>query len=244
MFANIRIVLVNTSHPGNIGACARAMKTMNLSSLYLVQPRIFPCAEATARASGADGVLADAQVFETLDAALSGCGLVIGASARQRTIAWPELTPRECARQAIEQCARAPVALVFGREHSGLTNSELERCNALVRIPSNPDFSSLNIAAAVQILAYEIMLTSLESAPREISDTKDEPATAAELELLYAHMQQALTDIGFLDPANPRQLMRRLRRLFNRPQLDKIEVNILRGILAAAQTQNKFSHEE
>ncbi|MBI3344386.1 MAG: tRNA (cytosine(32)/uridine(32)-2'-O)-methyltransferase TrmJ [Gammaproteobacteria bacterium] len=242
--SNIRIVLVNTSHPGNIGACARAMKTMNLSGLNLVQPKVFPSAEATARASGADDVLAGAQVFETLDAALAGCVLVIGASARQRTIAWPELTPRECARQVIAQCARAPVALVFGREHSGLTNSELERCNALVRIPSNPDFSSLNIAAAVQILAYEIMLTSLEPTPHAISDTEEEPATAAELELLYAHMQQALTDIGFLDPANPRQLMRRLRRLFNRPQLDKIEVNILRGILAAAQTQNKLRHEE
>ncbi|MCL5801027.1 MAG: RNA methyltransferase, partial [Gammaproteobacteria bacterium] len=161
--SNIRIVLVNTSHPGNIGACARAMKTMNLSSLNLVQPKVFPSAEATARASGAADVLAGAQVFETLDAALAGCVLVIGASSRQRTIVWPELTPRECARQVIVQCDRAPVALVFGREHSGLTNSELERCNALVRIPSNPDFSSLNIAAAVQILAYEIMLDNLES---------------------------------------------------------------------------------
>ncbi len=240
----IRIILVNTSHPGNIGACARAMKTMNLSSLYLVQPKVFPSAEATARASGASDILEGAQIFETLDAALAGCGLVVGASARQRTIAWPELTPRECAQQAIAQCSRTPVALVFGREHSGLTNDELERCNALVRIPSNPDFSSLNIAAAVQILAYEIMLESLESAPHGVPDEDEEPATAAEMELLYTHMQQALTDIGFLDPANPRQLMRRLRRLFNRPQLDKIEVNILRGILAAAQAQNKRSHEE
>jgi len=273
--SNIHIVLVNTSHPGNIGACARAMKTMNLSSLNLVQPKVFPSAEATARASGADDVLAGAQVFETLDAALAGCVLVIGASARQRTIAWPELTPRECARQVIAQCARAPVALVFGREHSGLTNSELERCNALVRIPSNPDFSSLNIAAAVQILAFEIMLENLEStsvapgilptatlvepfaialpctsvAPgilppatlvhpctsQEVPDDNAGPATAAEMEQLYTHLQQALTDIDFLDPANPRQLMRRLRRLFNRARLDKIEINILRGILTAAQ---------
>ncbi len=234
---HVRIVLVNTSHPGNIGACARAMKTMNLSSLYLVQPKVFPSAEATARASGADGILAGARVFETLEAALAGCGLVIGASARQRTIAWPELTPRECARQTIALCARAPVALLFGREHSGLTNSELERCNALVRIPSNPDFSSLNIAAAVQILAYEIMLENLESAPRPLSETGAEPASAAELERLYEHMQQALMGIGFLDPANPRQLLRRLRRLFNRARLDKIEVNILRGILTAVQTR-------
>ncbi|HWQ95415.1 MAG TPA: tRNA (cytosine(32)/uridine(32)-2'-O)-methyltransferase TrmJ [Gammaproteobacteria bacterium] len=232
--SNIHIVLVNTSHPGNIGACARAMKTMSLSGLYLVHPKVFPSAEATARASGADDLLAGAQVFETLDAALAGCGLVIGASARQRTIAWPELTPHECARQVIEQCARAPVALVFGREHSGLTNSELERCNALVRIPSNPDFSSLNIAAAVQILAYEIMLENLESAP-EVPGDDAGPATAAEMEQLYTHLEQALTDIGFLDPANPRQLMRRLRRLFNRARLDKIEINILRGILTAAQ---------
>ena len=243
MLTNIRIVLVNTSHPGNIGACARAMKTMTLSSLYLVQPRTFPSDEATARASGATDVLAEAQVFETLDEALAGCGLVIGTSARQRTIAWPELTPRECAQQVIAQCVRTPVALVFGREHSGLTNSELERCNALVCIPSNPDFSSLNIAAAAQILAYEIRLASLETIPHEISETEDIPATAAEMDLLYTHMQQALTDIGFLDPANPRQLMRRLRRLFNRPQLDKIEVNILRGILAAAQAKNKLRRE-
>ncbi len=252
---NIRIVLIETSHPGNIGACARAMKTMNLSSLYLVQPKVFPSAEATARASGADGILAGARVFETLDAALAGCGLVIGASARQRTIAWPELTPRECAQQVIAQCARAPVALVFGREHSGLTNSELERCNALVRIPSNPDFSSLNIAAAVQILAYEIMLENLESTPvapgilppatlvhpctsQKVPDDNAGPATAAEMDQLYTHLQQALTDIGFLDPANPRQLMRRLRRLFNRARLDKIEINILRGILTAAQRKS------
>jgi tRNA (cytidine32/uridine32-2'-O)-methyltransferase len=256
--SNIRIVLVNTSHPGNIGACARAMKTMNLSSLNLVQPKVFPSAEATARASGADDVLAGAQVFGTLDAALAGCSLVIGASARQRTITWPELTPRECAQQVIAQCARAPVALVFGREHSGLTNSELERCNALVSIPSNPDFSSLNIAAAVQILAYEIMLENLKSTPvapgilppatlvhpctsQEVHDDDAESATAAEMEQLYTHLQQALTDIGFLDPSNPRQLMRRLRRLFNRARLDKIEINILRGILTAAQSQNKLS---
>lgn len=235
--SNIRIVLVNTSHAGNIGATARAMKTMGLSSLFLIQPRTFPSAEATARASGADDVLTTAQTFETLDAALAGCGLVIGASARQRTIAWPELTPRECAQQVIAECTRTPVALVFGREHSGLTNSELERCSHLVRIPSNPDFSSLNIAAAVQILAYEIMLAKLESTPEEIPDDDVEPATGAEMEQLYAHMEQALTDIGFLDPANPRQLVRRLRRLFNRARLDKIEINILRGILAAAQKQ-------
>ncbi|MEO7557824.1 MAG: tRNA (cytosine(32)/uridine(32)-2'-O)-methyltransferase TrmJ [Gammaproteobacteria bacterium] len=237
--SHVRVVLIETSHPGNIGAVARAMKNMGLHHLYLVNPRMFPHADATARASGADDVLGAAQVCASLDEALRGCSLVFGASARLRTIAWPQLNPRDCAKLIIAESARAPLALLIGREHAGLTNEELERCNYLVNIPSNPDFSSLNIAAAVQVLVYEVYLAHLEHTPVQPKLSESAPATADELELLYAHMQQALTDIEFLDPANPRQLMRRLRRLFNRVHLDKIETNILRGILAAAQRRAK-----
>src|SRR3990172_2048734 len=232
--AGVGGVLVQPSHPGNIGAVARAMKNMCLQSLYLVDPKVFPSSEATARASGADDILAQARVCETLEDALLGCSMIFGASARLRTIPWPQLSPRECAALVVEESAKAPVALVIGREHSGLTNEELERCNYLVHIPSNPEFSSLNIGAAVQVLAYEILLASLTQQPAPVT-SPSELATADELEVLYTHMQQALTDIEFLDPANPRQLMRRLRRLFNRAHLDKIELNILRGILTAAQ---------
>lgn len=231
---HIRIVLIKTSHPGNIGAVARAMKTMCLHELYLVDPRFFPHADATTRASGADDVLASARLCATLDEALQGCTLVFGASARLRTIAWPQLSPRECASLAV---ARAPasVALVIGHERIGLTNDELERCNYLVNIPSNPAFSSLNMAAAVQVLAYELLLADLTSASTPAPQETPEMATADELELLFVHLQQTLTEIEFLDPANPRQLMRRLRRLCNRVQLEKMEVNMLRGILVAAQ---------
>ncbi|MEO5703246.1 MAG: tRNA (cytosine(32)/uridine(32)-2'-O)-methyltransferase TrmJ [Gammaproteobacteria bacterium] len=233
--SRIRIVLVETSHPGNIGAVARAMKNMGLHHLYLVNPRVYPSAEATARASGADDVLAATQICASVDEALTGCSTVFGASARLRTISWPQLNPRECARLAVAESDKAPLALLIGREHSGLTNVELERCNYLVHIPSNPEFSSLNIAAAVQVLAYEIFLAHLDQAPVGQARKLEELATAEELELLYTHLHQALIDIEFLDPANPRQLMRRLRRLFNRAHLEKMEVNILRGILAAAQ---------
>ena len=234
-FPHIRIVLVGTTHPGNIGAAARAMKNMYLSRLYLVDPQRFPDAEATSRASGADDVLAGASVCSSLEQALSGCSLVIGASARLRTIAWPQAGAREGARLAVDEARRGgEVALVFGREHSGLTNEELERCNYLMHIPANPEYSSLNLAAAVQVAAYEVMMAdaSDDQAPTE---EEEPPATADELHHFYGHLERALVDIGFLDPANPRLLMRRLRRLFNRVRLEKTEVNILRGILTEAQ---------
>lgn len=236
---NIRVVLVGTTHPGNIGAAARAIKTMGLHALHLVAPAVYPHADATARASGADDVLAGARVVETLEDALVGCGLVVGASARSRTIAWPTVEPRECALIARDTAAAgSSVALVFGRERTGLTNHELERCHYLVHIPSNPDYSSLNLAAAVQILAYELRMAgrSGEAAVGAADFVSEHPpATADELEGLYAHLEQTLVEIGFLDPGNPRQLMRRMRRLFNRARLDRMELNILRGALAAAQ---------
>ena len=161
MLSNIRIVLVHTSHPGNIGATARAMKNMRLEQLVLVQPAQFPSAEATARASGADDLLARARCCATLDEAVADCALVIGASARLRSVRWQEFDPRACAQEVLQASAHAPVALVFGREQSGLTNEELERCHALVHIPSNPEYASLNLAQAVQVLAYEVHMTHL-----------------------------------------------------------------------------------
>jgi len=241
--SHLRVVLVETTHPGNIGAAARAMKNMGLSRLYLVNPARFPHADATARASGADDLLAKAVSCASLDEALTGCGLVFGASARLRTISWPQVDPRQCAGMAAAANGNTEVALVFGREHAGLTNVELEQCHYLVHIPANPAFSSLNLAAAVQILAYEMRLSlDTEAAPPVKLDRPDTTlATADELAGLYRHLEQTMIDIGFLDPARPRQLMRRLRRLFNRAHLDRMELNILRGILKAAQARAKDS---
>ncbi|MDH5181259.1 MAG: RNA methyltransferase [Gammaproteobacteria bacterium] len=243
-FANIRIVLVETSHPGNIGSACRAMKNMCLHELYLVAPKNFPDPEGKSKAMAASArdVLADIKIVETLDEALADCIFVVGASARLRSIPWPVIDPRQCVEQLAAMAEAGKVALIFGREDRGLTNEELERCNALVHIPGNPDYNSLNIAAAVQVLAYEInMFSYLQSgAEKPIDEFYDHPrATAAEVEGLYGHFESTLTKLGFHDPANPRQLMRRLRRLFNRAGLDKMEVNILRGILTAAETGGK-----
>lgn len=235
MLQNIRIVLVNTSHPGNIGGAARAMKNMGLSRLVLVDPHVFPSPEASARASGADDILANAQVVPTLEEALVGCSLVMGTSARDRSLPWPLLDPRACATKAVEDArAGGEVALVFGREHAGLTNEELQRCHFHVHIPSAPEFSSLNLAAAVQVLAYEVRLAFLalaQVAPSAPAEAPVELATAEELEGFYGHMEATLVDIGFLDPEKPRHLMARLRRLYSRCRLERTEVSILRGIL-------------
>lgn len=234
---NIRIVLVNTSHAGNIGAAARAMKNMRLSQLFLVSPADFPSPEATARATGADDVLANATICDTLDEALAGCRWVVGTTARQRRIGWPTLTPRAIAPEVVNRAVAAPVAVVFGRERMGLTNEEVDRCQALVSIPGNADFCSLNIASAVQILAYEVHLAALASgdlAPAE-SDGRGTPSSADELERFYEELEKVLIKIDFLDPDNPRKLMRRLRRMFGRTDPDNNELNILRGILTAIQ---------
>ncbi len=237
MLKNIRIVMVNTSHPGNIGAAARAMKNMGLQSLFLVEPKVFPSAEATSRASGADDLLAQAVVCDSLDEALAECSLVIGASARLRSITWPQLDPRQCAAQVMAECGNGPVALVFGREHAGLTNAELSRCHYLVNIPTNPEYPSLNIAAAIQVIAYEVRMW-VEAG----SDGEDKPAleqvelaTVDEVEQFYAHLETVMIESEFLDPAKPKHLMHRLRRLYNRARLEKQELNILRGILTAVQ---------
>lgn len=234
MLSNIRIVLVETTHPGNIGAVARAMKTMGMGSLYLVKPKIFPSAESTARASGADDILEQARVCGDLVQALEGCRLVVGTSARRRTVEWPELAPRQSAQRMLAEAARGPVALVFGRESSGLSNAELERCHFLAHIPTNPDFSSLNIASAVQLFAYELYQPSVAGAPAEAVEERD-VAGAEALEGLHQHMTLTLVEIGFADPQQSKKLMRRLRRLFNRARPDRDELNILRGILSTTQ---------
>jgi TrmH family RNA methyltransferase len=228
----VRIVLVETTHPGNVGAAARAMKNMGLSRLYLVRPQRYPSAEATARAAGADDLLARAVLCDDLDQALAGCGLIFGASARSRKIAWPQLDPRQAAARIA--AAAGETAVVFGREHAGLTNEELDRCNYLLTIPADPAFSSLNVAAAVQVVTYELRMAELTDGPAPASAA--EPlASAEQRERFYAHLEQVLLSLEFLDPANPKHLMRRLRRLFNRVELDQNEVHILRGILTAVE---------
>jgi TrmH family RNA methyltransferase len=234
MQANIRVVLVETSHPGNIGAVARAMKNMCLERLVLVNPKVFPSPEAEARASGAQDVLQNAQVVGSLEQAVGDCRLVIGASARQRSTVWQVLDPRECGVLAHQASTEHQVALVFGRESSGLTAAELDRCSHLVHIPANPDYASLNIAMAVQVLSYELRMRAL-SGDDETPDIQALPASAEQMEGLFNHLQQALRDIGFLQPDRQGKIMQRLRRLFYRAAPDQREVNILRGILSAAQ---------
>lgn len=236
--SNIRIVLVGTTHPGNIGAAARAMKTMGLSQLSLVSPRMFPCEEATSRASGSDDILERAQVCDSLNEALHGVSLVIATTARLRAVSWPVMTPGEMATKVMEQASSSQIAIVFGREHSGLTNEELAFCQAAVKIPTDDEYSSLNLAAAVQIIAYELRLGMLEQVPVDQDAANVELATADQMERLYTHLEETMTDLEFYDPANPRLLMLRLRRLFNRAQLEESEVQILRGLLKAAQKRS------
>lgn len=213
------------------------MKNMGLVQLVLVDPQDFPSADADARASGASDILQAAQVVGTLEEALIGCRLVLGTSARDRHIPWPMLEPRECGVAACEQAQQgAQVALVFGREYAGLTNEELQRCHFHVHIPSDPAFSSLNLAAAVQVLAYEVRMAWLAAQeqpakPVPVVEQDEEPVTADELESFYRHLEQALVEIRFLDPDKPRHLMSRLRRLYGRSAVNKLEMNILRGIL-------------
>jgi tRNA (cytidine32/uridine32-2'-O)-methyltransferase len=235
--SKIRMVLVNTTHPGNIGGAARAIKNMGLTELYLVQPREFPAPRAVWRAAGARDILTNVKVVETLDEAIAGCGLVVGTSARERRIPWPLINPRECGEKIWSEAASHDVALLFGREDRGLTNSELQKCHYHVHIPSNPDYSSLNLATAVQVLAYEVRMASLqdENGVLPSMDEWDQPlATADELELFHQHLAETMATLKFYDPDNPKQLLTRMRRLFNRTRMDKMEVSMLRGLLTAA----------
>ncbi|MDA3920704.1 MAG: RNA methyltransferase [Salinisphaera sp.] len=232
ILGRIRIVLVGAQHPGNIGAAARAMKVMGLSDLALVAPERYPDAEATARASGADDLLMAAAVHDTLDSAIADCALAIGTSARSRRTEWPLIDARNAALRAVEQATAgndARVAIVFGRERSGLLNEELDRCQLHLQVPTNPDYSSLNLAAAVQVVAYELRVAT--GFGIAATTTPHEPVAAGDMEGLYQHLHEVLVASGFLDPQKPRILMRRLRRLFSRAAPDRIEMNILRGML-------------
>lgn len=234
--SRIRVVLVSTQHPGNIGATARAMLTMGLTDLVLVNPERYPHPQARASAAHAEGVLDRARVVATLQEAVQDCGWVLGSSARPRHLGDEPLTPWDGASRALERADAAPVALVFGCERTGLTNEELECCHATTMIPTNPGYSSLNLSQAVQILAYELRRTAHPKVP-SVSAKKDHPwylpPTADDMERFYDHLQRMLLSTGFLDPANPRHLMRRLRTFFNRAAPDRNELNILRGVLTS-----------
>lgn len=235
----VRIVLVETSHPGNIGAAARAMKTMGLSDLALVSPKHFPSDEATARASGADDVLQRARVFQSLPDAIGDCVCVIGASARLRGMRWPVDDPRAMARRVWGRLADGQVAIVMGPEQSGLTNEDMLRCQTLVHIPAAPDYGSLNLAMAVQVLCYELRMAREENRISEPESREASPATAAELEGFHEHLEQVLWDAKFLHPDHPRQLRQKLRRLFARAALDRNEINILRGAISALSSAHR-----
>jgi len=236
MTSKIRIVLVETSHPGNIGAVARAMKNMCLDRLVLVNPKYFPDKEADARASGAQDLLQRAVVVNSLEEAVGDCNLVVGTSARKRSTVWEVLDPRATAQIARQYAQSGEVALVFGRESSGLTAEELDRCTHLLHIPANPEYSSLNIGMAVQVVSYELrMLELAEQKQHDEQGPVELPASVEQMEGFFTHLEQALLDVGFLQPGREGKIMQRLRRLFHRAAPDEREVNILRGILSSAQ---------
>jgi tRNA (cytidine32/uridine32-2'-O)-methyltransferase len=244
----IRIVLVETSHSGNIGAVARAMKNMGVGNLCLVNPASFPDEASYARSAGASDVLDNAQVVSSLDEAISDCVCVMGTSARGRKVPWPVIAPPDAAVKAAEQSLAGPVALIFGRENHGLSNDELQRCHFHIHIPSNPDYSSLNLSMAVQVICYELRMHFLrgiegqEQSPYLTPMVAPgdpgwdvPPAPVQDVESFFEHLEQALVDVEFHRREKPRQLMTRLRRLFQRAQMDQMEINILRGILTAVQ---------
>ena len=241
----IKIVLVEPSHPGNIGAAARAAKTMCIENLTLVNPAEFPSGQARARATGALNVLEQAEVCDSLNEAIADCTFVVGSSARIRRLQCPDISPKDLGARVWEEVEKGNVAIVFGRESSGLSNEELDQCHFLTTIPANWEFSSLNIASAVQVICYEIYQAYLyKQNSKENSalfDDEEQLATVEELEQLLEHMQQVLYEIEFFDPKQPKLLMRRLRQLYSRARLTQVEINILRGILSATQKYQRNS---
>jgi len=233
MNQSIRIVLVDTSHPGNLGAAARAMKNMGLSELVLVRPREFPSEEATVRASQAADVLERARVTDSIAAAIEGCGFVLGTSARPRSANWTVLDPRAAARRAIDESAHRPVAVLFGGERNGLSNEDLATCHALLNVPADPAYESLNLAQAVQIVSWELRMAG-GAAPRRL-EAEAPPATAEQVARLHAHLAAVLPQIGFIGERNIANLGFRLQRLLARAVPDEKEVQILRGLLTAVQ---------
>ena len=233
LFPGVRIILVETTHPGNIGSAARAMKNMGLTELVLVKPYDFPHKTAVVRSASAEDVVESARVVETVEEAIADCQLVIGTSARDRRIPWPMLTPHECGEHvATAAQGGQKVGLLFGRESKGLKNEELQKCHYHVNIPTGKEYSSLNLAMAVQVISYEILQARL--AGNLPGQDWDRPlAEAGAMENFFQHLEQTLIEVNFHDPENPRQLMTRIRRMFNRIRPDQMEVNILRGFLSA-----------
>jgi len=236
MFESIKIVLVEPTHPGNIGATARAMKNMGLSELVLVNPRVFPHSDAVFRAAGADDILENATVVKDLPAAIADCQRVYATSARPRDISWPVLTPREAATQAVAECVDGNVAILFGRESRGLSNQELALAHFHVVIPTNEAFSSLNLAAAVQVITYELRMATELARVKPVAPISP-LATQEQVEGFISHLKDTLHDIEFAKPTQSKQLMLRLRRLFARTELETDEVNILRGILSVVSSK-------
>jgi tRNA (cytidine32/uridine32-2'-O)-methyltransferase len=232
--ARIRIVLMQPSHPGNIGGAARAMKTMGVSDLRIVRPERYPDPQAEWRAAGALDVLDAARVESDLDAAIGDCGLVIGTSTRNRRIPWPVSAPREAAETICAEPGDTPIAILFGREISGLTNEELQRCRLHLQIDANPDYASLNLAMAVQVVCYEIRMACLGTLDGDRNWDR-EAATDRDLEGLFGHLETVLDELNYFDPANPGKVMTRFRRLFMRQRLDETEVKMLRGLLSHIQ---------
>lgn len=242
MLDQIRIVLVGTTHTGNMGSVARAMKTMGLSQLWLVSPKELPDGQAYALSAGASEVLANAKVVENLEDAISDCGLIVGASARSRTLSWPMLEPRECGEKAVVEAKQKPVALVFGRESSGLTNEELQLCNFHVCIPANPEYSSLNLAMAVQIVTYEVRVAALAAKPQVATVDETVYPSSEQMERFYVHLEETLNDTGFIIKQHPGVVMTKLKRLFTRARPEDAELNILRGILTSMQRKHKLDN--
>ena len=235
----IRVVLSRTSHPGNIGAAARAMKNMGLRDLWLVAPESFPDEVATARASGAADLLESARVVGTLQEALADTVFSAALTARRRELSLPRMQARDAARELVARSSDGIVALVFGNETSGMTNEEVGLCSLPVTIPTDPEFSSLNLGAAVQVLSYELRMAAFGEAAAAPADLQAEPATHADFEGFMSHLERVVTASGFHDPANPKRLLPRMRRLFNRVRLEKEEVAILRGMLTTFETPKR-----
>ncbi len=243
---NITIVLVNPSHPGNIGSTARAMKNMGVKHLCLVNPDDFPSGTATALASGADDILASARIVDTLEEALADSHFVVGTSARVRGVSLPLVDPRNCASTMIQESVSNKVAIIFGREDKGLTNDQLQRCHLQVHIPTNEDFSSLNLSQAVQVLAYELRMTQLnqDDALEMPTPRSHDLATMEDAERYYEHLHQTLIEIGFLDHSSHEKIMAKLRRMYGRIRPDRVELSILRGILSETQRSLAATHKD
>ncbi|AKB04211.1 tRNA (cytosine(32)/uridine(32)-2'-O)-methyltransferase TrmJ [Vibrio cholerae] len=236
MLERVKVVLVGTTHSGNIGSAARAMKVMGLSQMVLVDPQCQVDAQAIALAAGASEIALNAQIYPTLEAAVADCGLVVGTSARSRTLEWPMLEPRECGEKLISEANQHIVAMVFGRERTGLTNEELQLCHYHVCVPANPEYSSLNLAMAVQLLSYEVRMAYLALQQSSQSSTlQEEYPRHQELERFYAHLEQVIMQTEFISAQQPGQVMNKLRRMFTRARPEAQEINILRGILTSVQ---------